>query len=406
MTLFNFLLIIALLSFLIFFPIFLFISVRDLYMRNREKDKNVFQYKIDNFYWNGIKVFLYIFFFGIFLNISRFFVSYEIWKHEISLDLKPSMISFISFIVELYYSNLFLFFYVLIIIFLSLSCGILFWRTVHKYFLHELFSLFIYVYSTSTTPWMGAEDLVELREKRNNIYFKQSMWYYERCASLHGHYDLIRYFIVTFLCHIMDIYRYYYDIPPREDKTLFIRIGNKLITWCHRRVSKYIFFLSPLLVFSYDCICNDFVINHVFYWITIYIPMVQYYRLVNFLARHLYGMVDLLYDIYYGNDKYTFCVPQKLRPFFDYAIINKCEYIIGLDGLQNSDFSLLVYNFRFTYDSVQDIYINDDDIELKKINEDKYIQIENGEEWDYIGGDTSPEEVNKDKNLGSEKTVV
>jgi hypothetical protein len=72
----------------------------------------------------------------------------------------------------------------------------------------------------------------------------------------------------------------------------------------------------------------------------------------------------------------------------------------------------LVYNFRFKYDSVQDKYINYDDIEIKKISKDKYIQYieleqeengENGEqekqeEWNYIAG-KNPEKVNKDTKV-------
>jgi hypothetical protein len=412
MTLFNFLFFISFLSFLFFLPIFLFISVRDLYKSNKKKDKNVFQYKIDNFYWNGIKVFLYIFFFGILLNILRFFVSYNLCRHEISLDLKPSIINFILFIAELYYSNLFLFFYVLILILLSLICGLLFWRTVHKHFLHELFSLYIYVYSTSHTPWMCEQDLAELRKKRNNIYFIKFIQYYQFCEGNHGYYDLIRHFIITFILQISSSYKRYYDIPSREDNTLFLRVCRKLLHLASHRITAYLFFLSPILIFSYDCIFNNFVINHAIYWVTIYIPIVQYYRLLNAGKAQLGGMVDLLYDIYYGNDNYTYCVPKKLRPLFEYAIINKCQYIIGLDGIQNADFSLLVYNFRFKYDSVQDKYINYDDIEIKKISKDKYIQYieleqeengENGEqekqeEWNYIAG-KNPEKVNKDTKV-------
>ena len=411
MTLFNFLFIITLLSFLFFLPIFLFISVRDFYKSNKKKDKNIFQYKIDNFYWNGIKVFLYIFFFGIFLNILRFFVSYNLWRHAISLDLKPSISNFISFIAKLYYSNLFLLFYVLILILLSIICGLLFWRTVHKYFQHELFSLYIYVLSTTSRPWMCEEDLAQLREKRNNIYFIKFIQYYQFCEGNHGYYDLIRHFIIIFILKIMGTYKRYYDIPSSENNTLFLRVFDKLLRWASHPITAYIFFLSPVLIFSYDCIFNNFVINHAFYWITIYIPIVQYYRLLNAGKGQLGGMIHLLYDIYYGNDKYTFFVLQKLRPLFDYAIINNCYYIIGLDGIQNSDFSLLVYNFRFKYDPVQDKYINYDDIEIKKISKDKYIQLEQGEneengeqekqeEWNYVAGHI-PEKVNKDKNLGS-----
>lgn len=98
----------------------------------------------------------------------------------------------------------------------------------------------------------------------------------------------------------------------------------------------------------------------------------------------MYGMIDLLYDIYYGTNKYTYFVPKKLKPFFDAYIINNCQFLKEFN--QNGDFSLLVYNFRFEYDKKIRMYKNIDEIELIEKKE-KYIEKESNEEWNYICGE-------------------
>jgi len=207
----------------IFIPILLFILVRELYLINKIKDKNVFQYKIANFIWNGVKVFAYLFVIGLVLNIIRIWVCYKLYTLNLSIDLKPSIITVLSFFVGLYNSNLFLFLYFFMIFLLALIGILLFWRTLHSYFLHEIFSLYIYIQSNSKTPWMITDDLQELREKRNNKYFSIFNYYYLRISTYSRGYDLFRYLPAMFIHNIIDVYKLYYDIPPRDIIPSFLK---------------------------------------------------------------------------------------------------------------------------------------------------------------------------------------
>jgi hypothetical protein len=369
-------------AFLLFiFPFSLFIMVRKLYKFLTVINKDVYQYKITSFYRTTMIVSIYIFF-GLVFNIVMVYISYQIILHGIRKDLKPLLTNILDELILIYKTNLVIFVYVIISTLLIMLLIILFWRSVHQYCLKQVFSLYLYLVGT-IAPGLGTrQDLGKLREERQKtnprlfriveIVDNKYFWYSFRWKGL----DIIRALIFHVLQKLKEIYWEYYNIQPGNCENRTTKLLHKLQYLLFSKWLTRLFLFSPLLVFFYDCVFNDWVINNTIYWLTFFVPILQLYKIMLFYKESLMLFFSLVYDILYGSEIYTYIIPEKLKSHFDIAIMTKCQYIKYLDAIQNVNFNELAYEFLFEYDYERDIYMNESGVELKRLSSTIYVQME------------------------------
>jgi len=387
-------------------PILLFIMVRKLYKFITVINKDVYQYKIINLKKPIIVVSLYILLIGGVFNILRLFASYKILINGINIDLKPLIKNIYDELSTIYQVNLVAFYYVIIMIILLILIIILLWRSIHQYSLKQLFSLYLYLVGTVSPAPGTMQDLGELREERQRanpvlyhyvrILDKKYFWF----SFAYHRVDIIRGIMINMIQYMKNIYWEYYKIENRSYVVHTIpRLLYNLQELLGSNWSNRLFFFSPILFFFYDCLLNDLVINNTIIWMTVFVPLLQLYRITLFYNDRYMYIESLLYDIIYGNEIYTYIVPSKLKSFFDLAIMNKCQYIKDLTVIQNIDFNTLAYEFLFEYDYDREIYINSSGIELKKQSTTIYVQIEEEKEekivWEYVAGNKEGYNPNK-----------
>ena len=115
-----------------------------------------------------------------------------------------------------------------------------------------------------------------------------------------------------------------------------------------------------------------------------------------FYKESLMLFFSLVYDILYGNGVYTYIVPEKLKSYFDIAIMTKCQYLKYLDAIQNVNFNEFAYEFLFEYDYKRDIYMNGSGVELKRQSENIYIEVDDETiKWIYVAGNKEGYNPNK-----------
>ena len=380
-------------AFILILPLLLFILVRYLYRFVTITNKSVYQFQILSFTKNIIIVSLYVFVFGLLFNFLRLYASYKILVKGLDIDLKPLLKNILMEFTELYKKNQLFFFYVIVLIILVVVIIILFWRSIHQYSRNELFSLYLYLVGTIQPVPGTMQDLGELREEREKsnprlfyyvrkIHYKYG-WYAGQCYGL----DIIRAMIFNFVMYLSTVYWDYYNIPWGDLKNIVPRLLYEFRYVLSSKWLNRLLFLSPLLFLTYDCLLNDLVINNTIIWMTVYVPLFQLYRLGVFEQYSLFCVLSLLYDILYGNDKYTYIAHEKLKPILELAIMNKCEYIDILTVAQNYDFDPLAYTFLFEYDYDRDIYINGSGLELRKKSETIFVEIDDETtKWVYVAG--------------------
>lgn len=160
------------------------------------------------------------------------------------------------------------------------------------------------------------------------------------------------------------------------NKTIYKKIYNLFIK------------LTPLFVILYDCIFNNFIIIHVYYYFLIYIPLMLFLKITEAMAQTNEGFTDILWQIYYNNKdnniKYI-ANKQELELIYAFSKVN-ASYIIDL-CLDMVEFSLqnaITYHLQ---DTSNKIYINNNCTYLKIDSHNIFIVTED-EQGNYIFTET------------------
>lgn len=255
---------------------------------------------------------------------------------------------------------------------------------------------------------MNVAPFVELRQQRKIRGIWTLIDIYDRISGPLQCKDPITYivaekFINTCLSAYMDYYNVTADRP--DQFSLFY----KKMCWLYYRCIKYvpkIFWFSPLPFLFFDCIFNQFIINHFICWLAIYIPMVQFYRLTYFNISHTPSFTEMLYEMYYGESNpqpknfffYFMCECEPMRPLFDHYLLTygaSTRDVWKKYKIIDYDFCFIMRAYiRFTIDHLDtdttNLFYNNVGIILKREANGKFIQIEPQdriEEWTYLGGD-------------------
>ena len=61
--------------------------------------------------------------------------------------------------------------------------------------------------------------------------------------------------------------------------------------------------ISPIIIVIYDCIINNFIIIHVYYYLLIYTPIMLIKRITTVINNTNFPFTEILWDIYYKKDK-------------------------------------------------------------------------------------------------------
>jgi len=196
--------------------------------------------------------------------------------------------------------------------------------------------------------------------------------------------DFLSYYIFKYIIKMLDI------LPQKELKKKVM--DNLKFFYYNKTISKEIYNIvikiTPLFFVIYDCIYNDFIIIHVYYYLLIYIPLMLFLTITKAMAETNEGFTDILWQIYYNNNdnniKYI-ANKNELELIHAFLRVN-VSYIIDL-CLDMVEFSL---QYAITYhlqDPINNIYINNNCIYLK-IDSNKIFIVTEDEHGNAIFTET------------------
>lgn len=292
------------------------ISIR-LFMNIKKKSDDILQYKISSLFKDCSIIILYVLFSIVFLYILR------IYNIPRSIDLRVYL-NYIYIIGNIIYDNLLISIMPLLVICSFILMFVLSLMNIHKYFTNKLYRLYLYYFY----PW---DTLIY-----NNPYRYRFHKFLKDVAQQ----DFIQYSITKILYKIIlyidglqnrDLYDFkkpypWYRLDVYIDK-LFGRI-----TW-HWFYYKYFFQMTPFLIIIYDCIFNNFVITHIFYYMLLYIPLMLFKKGTTCVINTSWIFCSFLWKIYYEQETCIYAVSSKdLNLFKLYLHSLKNDIDLGLDA--------------------------------------------------------------------------
>jgi len=367
-----------------------------------------FKFKITNWIYTITLAFVYMFLYILLLYCLRI---YNIYINNVS-DLKKLF----NFFNEFFYTLPLEWYYILFIILFAIIFIIIFMliiAKINKILSLEVYKLFFFSYIYKSLILYGKYHLIDKIEFKLSFIRKD---------------DLITYFLREF----MD---FYYDIFDLRSKILKRRKTNPNYKhWSNYPIYKWsrnFILFSPLVPFTYDCIYNDFILSHFYYYLAFYIPLMIIKRIItninyfpNEVAKHLW-LIYYRHDNSFSNSRlkknpiYLYLASPAQRKIFnihfslDFSRANaKPEALWELMALDDH----LLWTFeRFEQDDRNDnIYWNGIEYVMKVNNsyytvlrdpnsdcesypdwDDPSVTIPLGEEWYFIEDD-----IKKRLNMG------
>lgn len=317
-----------------------------------KKPNNILYYKVHNILLSIIMTMTYVKFFIIIVYILR------IYNIPRNLDLKQCYYFFQK--VTLFSStSLFIKICSVTIIMLMLFYVMLLVVLLHKKMYKEMHKIYIFF---------------DYRD-----YLKQNKYTKKLYNILHeiSSYDLVQYFFdeITFFMTKIIHGRYDFFSLPRYH---FRRIYSYIFE--NRFYPKFIT-LSPVIIVFYDCIYNDFILSHVFYYLLFYIPLKLLHRISKTVGSSSYYITLIVWEACYSKNKVLYAISEKYKFILD-------DYLAS--GLRmNPD--LHINSELFLYDHVRFglidkrelIYQNPDGIQIKRVG-NKFFQIAEDDEGNTI----------------------
>ena len=160
----------------------------------------------------------------------------------------------------------------------------------------------------------------------------------------------------------------------------------------------------PVIIIIYDCIWNNFIITHVFYFFLLYIPLMLFQRIATTFATNAFFISQYLCTIYYKVENCIYAIPQNFRPILDDYLLS--DLTINPDLGLNCQAELLIKEIsRFEqYPEDKSLYVNPgreflhtyDNKVFYHVVEDEEGEPHDGEEW-YIIADKRKKDNHEEK---------
>lgn len=355
-----------------------------------EKPSNIEYYRIKFFTYNIFCTVIYVGFFVVILYCIRCYNMpqelnlkewYNIVKNIINLGLEIS-----------WYHTIVCIIFILLLFILILIGIVLFYR----YLLKQIFNLYLFI------RWNPVE-----RDFYDTLYTKYIL-------PGPGPWDIITYIIAKISAYLTKRLGYYkngliWKKKPdifseeckKERKILYQYLDNrpwyhfdKILRWITRRkYYKKIFVpLSPLFFIFYDCIFNNFIITHVYYYLLFFMPIMLVRRITTSLWSETSWMPELFWDILYKKETCIYALPIMEKKLFDIYVANGFRKI-NVDSTMLGDFDItwsMSMNARFIYDETQKCYHGA--VSLEMLDDTRWVyqytdydtQKEVQEEWVLI----------------------
>jgi len=164
------------------------------------------------------------------------------------------------------------------------------------------------------------------------------------------------------------------NMPDNLIKSYVIIIKNTLI---YNKKYKLMFNLSPVMFFIYDCIFNNFIIIHLYYYLLIFTPLMIIKRATTAIFKTNEGFTDILWFLYYTKEKNVYYIANKeQKKIIDLLVMANITYI------QEFLLDMVEYHLKLSitytlYDINNNIYCNNDETFLKVENNKIFEIIEN-----------------------------
>jgi len=279
------------------------------------KNTDIFQYKFTNKSaekYSYTIAFMYIISYFLGLYILRI---YNIGQ---SLDLKVSFINLRLLFNQLIQLPLIKVIFICIDIASLLIFFMLILIAFNKYCIHHVYKIYFHrhhEYDPKTAN--STEPYTKLQKFSNSFWFTLG-WY--------GSTDIISYYIYKLS------YKFRQILYGENHRLLDLKFYNPLRILSKIHSSKkypIVIKLSPLLVFIYDCIFNNFVIIHLYYYLLLYVPVMLLLRFTSFLSLEASILCHMIWDMYYGenvdmnNNPTIYAISKKDKIVLDYYVSNK-----------------------------------------------------------------------------------
>jgi hypothetical protein len=302
-----------------------------------ERNTALYQYKINHFIWSHI-----LFILPIVIFIGFF---YLVWAYKIIFvfNLKDLDIIIYAYNQLLFRDSLwFIYFLFLVILIFTTILFILLVMCFFKYYFSNCIKLFIYY----CYPCFFKEDL------RGNWHLVLSIIVRNLINKLPwlnlGSNDLFSNIIYRISCRLM-LLLYGKDFRSQLPRNHWHNILARFLL-NKNRIHPLLITLSPLFFILYDCIFNDWVITHVFYYLIVYIPVILLRRFTTFYACNLQFLCEALWRIYYSKRTLLFIISPEVKSLLDNCLASGLErdfdFDLNLDIDERLYYEMLFFPFR------------------------------------------------------------
>jgi len=342
-----------------------------------QRSLNINQYKIRNIYYSYFLAISYVlgYIFGLYIlrlyNISRMLNLIEIYN-----SVKETFMLLNKLSIPTLFGVVFLCMTFTIFIILSFIC-------LSKICIHHIFCIYLY-YWYADNKTFTEKTRKRLQNIRSNL------------TSI-GKEDLFNYLLNHLICKLFCWYN------KDSFKPWLLPRTHPYIKFTRFQTNKYYLFIcniSPVIVILYDCIFNNFVISHVYYYLLIFIPIMLLRKVTTCMATTASYICQSLWKIYYSTNNALYSVPLKMKPILDSYLLSGLRYNIEI----GFDTEFYIYNtiLFIPYNNESYTFINNEGITLKLINNNSIIEEKDGniipaEEWVFLEHKKDIIQLNKSK---------
>jgi len=330
--------------------IYIFINIYIRFINN----VTLYKYKIDSFIFNIIIISIYISTFIILFYISRL---YNLGKLlDLKILYKDATTIWTTFTTPL---PLIAKFFLITCYILLLILLLLLFSLINKKIMLEIFKLYLF---TILDP-----------SKYSRGYEIQRF-----CFKFHKN-DLVTHSLIKMEKYLLHLY---FTRQNKRMPMFYAEIPWYLNPMYKLSNSKYYSLFvqtTPMFVIIYDCIFNNFIITHVYYFLLFYTPLILLKKITFTVSKTYDSMAHILWRIYYDKTPdIIFIANKEEKELIDISLKANVGYIPGL-ALSMVGFFLektITYHLK---DQENNIYWNFDGNYLRVINNKIYEIIEDDE---------------------------
>jgi hypothetical protein len=250
---------------------------------------------------------------------------------------------------------------------------------IHKYCIHHIYILYLYIRYIGNIPGID-------------------FWFFNKLSRPHNE-DIITYYVGQLLLKIYSYIHKFNGLSWTDWRVKvpwyfiffhFNRFFTKIIYYGKPSGKYYYRFisLSPILVVFYDCVFNDFIVNHLHYYLLIYIPVILWRRITNCIFCEASDICELLCNIYYKKETCIYAIRAEHKIILNSYIQSglRSDVNLFLDGI---DLEIYLKNAsRFVPDNNElNGYCNSEGLSIERKSDNSFICEKSDdtlEEWILI----------------------